>query len=79
MTKSVQRIPVRIAVAVDMDGNWSAAGNCAYESSDDAMRAAFDYLPVESSPVRHVVWVEAEVPLPARESVEGVVTAVTKG
>lgn len=78
MTKQDQRILVRIAVAVDMDGNWSAAGNCAYESSDDATRAALDYLPVESSPVRHIVWVDAEVPLPTRESVHGVVTAVTK-
>jgi len=66
-----ESILIRIAVAVDENGLWSAAGNCAYESDEDAIEAAVDYLPEEASPHRHVVWVEANVPLPAEQTVKG--------
>jgi hypothetical protein len=56
-------MPVRIAVAVDQDGSWSALGNCAYESGE-TLRMALDALPPESSALKHIVWVDVEVPLP---------------
>jgi len=57
-------ISVRMAVAVDEHGLWSAAGNCAYESDESTVEAAVDYLPLEVSPRRHVVWIDAKVPIP---------------
>jgi hypothetical protein len=64
---------VRIAVAVDATGLWSAAGHCSYETNDEAAQAALDYLPQESSPTRHIVWVKAEVPLPSHNTIKGIV------
>src|SRR5262249_38059217 len=55
-------LSVRIAVAVDDEGRWSVAGNCGYEGDEEAMQAAFDELPQDSSPTRHLVWVTAEIP-----------------
>ena len=57
-------VSVRMAVAVDENGLWSAAGNCAYESDESTIEAAEDYLPLEVSPRRHVVSIEAKVPIP---------------
>jgi hypothetical protein len=76
MNQKPQRITVKIAVAIDRNGFWSAAGNCAYQTADEAMQAALDYLPQESAPPRNVVWVNAEVPLPVIEVVPGVVESV---
>jgi hypothetical protein len=79
MSPKAQRIPVRIAVAVDRNGFWSAVGSCAYESTEETAQAALDYLPQESTPPRHVVWVSADVPLPVAEVVQGVVGSVVNG
>jgi len=68
---SQERVRVRIAVAIDDTGLWSAVGNCAYEDDQEAIDAANDYLPSESSPCRQVVWVEADIPVPDSEVVEG--------
>ena len=51
MSDQPQCVTVKIAVAIDRNGYWSAAGNCAYQSADEAMQAALDYLPQESAPV----------------------------
>jgi hypothetical protein len=67
------RVAVRIAVAIDRNGSWSAAGNCAYQSSDEVIQAALDCLPLENSFPRGVVWVNAEVPLPVIQEIRGVV------
>ncbi len=76
MSFKTQRIPVRIAVAVDRNGFWSAVGHYSYESSAEATQAALDYLPEESQTPRHVVWVTAEVPLPTTEGVQGVMATI---
>ena len=57
-------VKIRIAVAVDKNGFWSAAGNCVYESDEDAATGAMDYMPLERSSNSHIVWLDAEVPLP---------------
>jgi hypothetical protein len=59
-----QAAQVRIAVAVDQDGAWSAIDNCAYRAGE-SIRLALDALPPTSSPVRQVVCVTANVSLPA--------------
>ncbi len=89
MIQETQRILVRIAVAVDRQGVWCAMGHCADESSAEAIQTALDYLSREESRQKHVVWLTAEVPLPAgqamevarvaaaRETVPGIVESVT--
>jgi hypothetical protein len=77
MSDNPQCVTVRIAVAVDRNGCWSAAGNCAYQSADEAVQAALDYLPQESAPPKTIVWVNATVPIPGIESVPGVVASVS--
>jgi hypothetical protein len=72
MNPRPQRIPVMIAVAIDGNGFWSAAGNSAYASKVEASEAALDYLPEESKLPRQVVWITADVPLPLREIVQGI-------
>ncbi len=76
MNEKLQRITVKIAVAIDRNGYWSAAGNCAYQTVDEAVQAALDYLPQESAPPRNVVWISAEVPIPVIGVVTGVVESV---
>jgi hypothetical protein len=56
-------ISVRIAVAVDDLGRWSAVGNCIYDSDDESAEAAVDYLPLEARFNRRVFFVDAEIPL----------------
>lgn len=73
MNQEHPRICVRIAVVIDLHGFWSATGNCAYESTEETVQAALDYLPQECSSPRHVVWVRAEVPLPLPQVLNGTV------
>ena len=77
MSDKPQYVTVRIAVAIDRNGYWSAAGNCAYQSADEAVQAALDYLPQESALPKTIVWVSAQVPIPVIESVPGVVASVS--
>lgn len=69
MSKTVR---VRIAVAVDEHGQWCAA---AWRSNDDVRNAreAHSFLDDETSgdEDRHVVYVEADVPLPSSVTVQG--------
>ncbi len=60
-------VRVRIAVAVDKDGKWSACGLPSYESWDEAMDCWVDDL----APGEAQYWVEATLPIPAIETVEG--------
>ena len=75
MSDKPQCVTVRIAVAIDRNGCWSAAGNCAYQSADEAIQAALDYLPQDTAPPTNIVWVQAQLPVPAIESVPGVVAS----
>lgn len=56
---------VRIAVCVDEEGNYSAMGRT-QDVDDEARIWAEDNHEGPSWAMRHVVWVEADVPLPAR-------------
>ena len=60
---------VRIAVVVDPDGAWGAAG-AAGATDEQALAWAIDSRDTDTPPGQ-VVWVEAEVPVPAPVTVEG--------
>ncbi len=77
MSDKPQYVTVRIALAIDRNGCWSAVGNCAYQSADEAIQAALDYLPQENEPPTNIVWVHAQVPIPSVESVPGIVASVS--
>lgn len=64
-------VRVRIAVAVDPQGNWAAAGWMADKDQESSMAATAVEQVDEGE---HIVWVEADVPLPVVRSVEGKVS-----
>lgn len=66
-------VRVRIAVAVDCDGHYAASGcHCEDNAHDfgDEFENLESCLGYAQHP-RHVVWVEADVPLPVTQTVEG--------
>ena len=75
----MKTIKVRIAVGVAADGKWSCSG---WNDCDDTSTAgiALECLDAEISAgvAKHIVWLEAEVPLPEPLVVEGVVTATVE-
>lgn len=67
-------IKIRIAVAVNVDGNWSASG-FSNDTQNHAEHIATEGLDYDFGKKSHVVWVEAEVPLPPQPPVvQGVVS-----
>lgn len=71
----MKTVKVKIAVAVDPDGDWNANG---WSSADDdimMMDLVVDTL--KDGEARY--WVEAELPVPETQSVQGQVTPDTKG
>lgn len=64
--RSTETIKVRIAVAVNAKGKWEAAGGDNYSESWIATDCR-NHLSGESC----VVWVEAEVPVPVEQTVQG--------
>ena len=65
MTQRTTR--VRILVAVDPAGNWSAFGAIGYDEADDARNIYIDDL----KEGERYYWVEADVPVPEIETVAG--------
>ena len=66
---SARTVRVRIAVAVDPAGNWGAVGHIdaePREAQEHAIRSVIDGACVH--------WVEADVPVPESQAVQGVVT-----
>ena len=68
MSKTVR---VRIAVAVGESGDWAASGSKALFGVDSVDIAVES---LDESGQYAVSWVEADVPLPESETVEGKVT-----
>jgi hypothetical protein len=70
----MKTIRVRIAVAVDPGGSWSS---CGWQHADNAPRSdedkAMDALDTMSA-AAVVHFVEADIPLPTTETIEGEVT-----
>jgi hypothetical protein len=66
-------VSVRIAVAIDTEGQWSAYGS---EDCPDshAVDTAIECMP-EGDARYHIVWVTAEVPLPPTIEVKGEIDA----
>ncbi len=63
---------VRIAVAIDADGNWNSfgyGGKTAKQSDTYLVRMALECL--ESAGPKAVHFIEADLPLPASVTVEG--------
>jgi hypothetical protein len=61
-------VRVRIAVVVSEDGKWCAFGADHHEPGQ-SVKVADDYQ--FGAGKRHTVWVEADVPLPIPDTVEG--------
>lgn len=61
-------VRVRIAVAVDEDGEW----DCADEARLAVLFLCDEQL-FDSEAKHHVVWIEADVPIPTTETIEGTV------
>ena len=66
-----QTVRVRIAVAVDEYGDWSAYGSN-YHDDEWASQEAVDN--IREVPIRSVYFVEADLPIPVAETVQGKVT-----
>lgn len=67
---------VRIAVAIDDQGNYSCAGWATDDCDSILVDSALENLHLQDNPdgiPEHVVIVEAEVPLPKRLVVEGTI------
>lgn len=61
---------IQIAVAINENGDW-----CAFGSSDicdeDCRQEAMDNVPADGRMIMNVCYVEADVPLPKVEIIEG--------
>ena len=66
---SARTVRVRIAVAVDPDGGWSAWGGSGVK---DHVSMSYATDGVGEGEARH--WVEADLPVPESHTVQGVVT-----
>lgn len=71
MGETVKTVRVRIAVVVRSDGSYLASGN---NDSTDATNARCADFKTYDAQTKHVVFVEADVPLPAPLTIEGTVT-----
>lgn len=66
-------IRVRIAVAVDEAGSWYASGWSDQDPEDTKERTS-ESLGYTQKGQSHLVWVEADVPLPSVPTIQGTVT-----
>jgi hypothetical protein len=70
-----QTIHVRIAVAVNIVGDWEASGSSAYMKHDQerAATAAIHELhsSTDDTSAAWLYWVEAEVPVPSKTTIRG--------
>lgn len=72
MSEQPKTVRVRIAVNISAKGEWAASGNS--RDKDDKERASVTYDMLDNDPAltpEHVVFVEADVPLPVAQTVEG--------
>lgn len=68
----MKTVRVRIAVNIAADGKYAASGSS--ECKDDEQRSAVTYDMLENDPAltpEHVVFVEADVPLPVAQTIQG--------
>lgn len=63
-------VRVRIAVAVATDGEWYADGSCGDPDEIMSQHATVMLSPPQRHGVR-VSWVEADVPMPEADAIEG--------
>lgn len=61
----MRTVRVRIAVAVDAEGKWAASG---WKDGGDKCK---DFIADDLGDPYRIVWVEADVPLPAETTVKG--------
>ena len=66
---SARTVRVRIAVAVDADGDWNSCGGAGV-SDFECIEAASECIATPSN----LCWVEADLPIPEAMTVQGVVT-----
>ena len=62
---SERTVRVRIAVAVQADGQWNAAG---FSDAADVVKRSIAMEPLAEC---EVVWIEADVPLPSEAVIQG--------
>lgn len=67
-----ETVRVRIAVAVDEEGRWNAAGWRSTNSDSLMQDIAVEGMDSDSIIALH--WIEANIPLPIAEVIEGEVT-----
>lgn len=72
----MKTVRVKIAVAVNTNGNWAANGfggdNSKSKSSLDIMKSiARESLDYDSTPEMVVHWIEADVPIPESQTIQG--------
>jgi hypothetical protein len=68
------KVKVRIAVAVDPEGDWVASGSKSVNKWIDNMDYLLDHL--HAGEARY--WVEAELEVPDAQEVQGTVSIATK-
>jgi hypothetical protein len=77
----IKTVKVRIAVAVNSRGEWNAGGHGdvngphEYGSSDNAPDWLWDGMPDREGANEHLLFVEADVPMPQSAVIHGVVVA----
>jgi hypothetical protein len=71
MSERRKMVRVRVAVAVDSAGWWNATGSARDDDAQSARSAMRAWRPDERTIPAQVVWVEADVPLPAEQTVPG--------
>jgi hypothetical protein len=67
----MNKVKVRIAVAVAPDGSWNACGFSNARNDADKMELAVE--PIPDGEARY--WLEAELPMPTTETVQATVAA----
>lgn len=75
MSGAIRTVRVRIAVAIDASGAWSACGGTHCTGDEDAR----EWLYLEDlKEGEHYYWVEADVPVPSNE-IEGTLAGEIAG
>ncbi len=70
MTDKPKTVRVRIAVAVDQDGDWAASGH----SGNKDPNMPFEWILDDIAPGESRYYVEADLPVPVMRTVQGDVT-----
>lgn len=69
--KPVKTVRVRIAVAVDASGKWHSSASGCGEGNSDEERAEWAQEFLDSNLPQAVYFVEADVPIPEPQTIEG--------